>query len=366
MKKNQSEIDKQFMFECLALAERGAGSASPNPMVGAILVKNDTIIGTGYHAKFGGPHAEVAAIHNATKPVRGSTLYVNLEPCNFFGKTPPCTDLLISSGIRRVVIGMWDPNPRVAGKGIRQLRRAGISVTSGVIEPECRKLNESFSKYISTHLPFVALKIAQTVDGKITSEKGKQTDITNNSSIKFVHQLRSRYDAVLVGAGTIDIDNPKLTVRSVEGRNPVRVILDGKLQISQTSVIARRSNVRTIIYTSTQSAKNLSSKIKKLRNNGIEVYVMTQSQKGLIPLRNILLHLAALGIASVLVEGGAFTYRQFLNERLVDKMYLCIAPKIFGSGLDAFSNPVMNKLRLQIDSSWNLDGDILLETYLQK
>ena len=353
------------MYECLALAERGAGSVSPNPMVGAILVKNDTIIGKGYHAKFGGPHAEVAAIQNATKPVRGTTLYVNLEPCNFFGKTPPCTDLIISSGICRVVVGMKDPNPRVSGKGIRQLRRAGISVTSGIIEPECQKLNENFSKYIRTHLPFVALKIAQSLDGKITSEKGKQTNITNNSSNKFVHQLRSRYDAVLVGAGTVHIDNPQLTVRNIEGRNPVRVILDGKLQISLTSDISRRSKVRTIIYTSTQSAKKLSSKIKRLRNNGIEVYVM-DSHHGLIPLRNVLLHLAALGIASIMVEGGAFIYRQVLKEQLVDKLYLFIAPKIFGSGLDAFSIPVMNKLRLEIDSSWNLDGDILLETYLQK
>ncbi|HMD13358.1 MAG TPA: bifunctional diaminohydroxyphosphoribosylaminopyrimidine deaminase/5-amino-6-(5-phosphoribosylamino)uracil reductase RibD, partial [Bacteroidota bacterium] len=320
----------------------------------------------GYHATFGGPHAEVFAIRNATKPVRGATLYVNLEPCNFSGKTPPCTDLIISSGIRRVVVGMNDPNPRVAGKGIRQLRRAEISVTCDVIEPECRKLNESFAKYIQKHMPFVSLKIAQTLDGKITSEKGKQTAITNNSSNKFVHQLRSRYDAVLVGAGTIDIDNPELTVRNVQGRNPVRVILDGNLQISKLSTIARRSTVRTIMYTSTQSAKKLSSKIMRLRKNGIEIYELKPTRNGLLSVRKILLHLGSLGIASVLVEGGAFTYRQFIKERLVDKLYLIIAPKIFGSGLDAFSIPVMNKLRLQIDSSWNLDGDILLEMYLQK
>src|SRR5437660_11091013 len=212
-----------FMLECLSLAARGAGHVSPNPLVGCVIVKRGRVIGRGFHRRFGSPHAEVNAIRSAHEPVRGATLYVNLEPCHIYGKTPPCTDLIIESGIAHVVVGMKDPNPRMKGRGIRNLRRAGIRVTMGILERECRRINEFFARFITTGLPFVTLKIAQSLDGKIGGSKVGW--ITGRASGKLVHMLRSRHDAVLVGAGTVVKDNPRLTVRHIRGRNPVRIVL---------------------------------------------------------------------------------------------------------------------------------------------
>src|SRR5258706_309746 len=210
-----SATDELYMLECLALARRGAGSVSPNPMVGCVIVKKGIVIGRGYHRRFGGPHAEVNAIRSSAAPVRGSTLYVNLEPCNHQGKTPPCTELIIRSKIARVVVGTTDPNPLVSGGGIRRLRRAGVKVSVGLLEEECLRLNEFFFKYITTRLPFVTLKVAQTLDGKIAAPKSFPRWITGRQSRRHVHTLRSQYDAVMVGAGTVLADNPRLTVRNV-------------------------------------------------------------------------------------------------------------------------------------------------------
>ncbi len=365
----KSDLDEFYIAECLALAVKGAGYVSPNPMVGAVIVKNGRIISRGYHQKFGEAHAEVHALSNARGKVRGATLYVNLEPCNFYGKTPPCTDAVISSGISRVVVGTIDQNPMVAGGGIRRLGRAGISVTVGVLEEECRKLNESFFKFVRKHTPFVTLKVAQTLDGKIADKNGASKWITNRMSRTLVHQMRSRYDAVLVGAGTVHADDPQLTVRQVKGRNPVRVILSRSLDISPDAKVFSGPG-RTLLFTDPQAARRRGARIRELIRRGTEIIDIAAHRNGKFPIPKILESLGQRGIASVLVEGGASTYSAFLHQGCVDKVLFFVAPKIVGNGLDAFgelSGRVLGKgVEFTNISSWNLDGDILIEAYVKK
>jgi len=367
MKKKQVEIDATFMLECLSLAQRGAGSVSPNPMVGCVIVKNGKIIGHGYHQIFGGPHAEVHAFRSAKSPVRGATLYVNLEPCNYFGKTPPCTDLIIRKRISRVVIGMLDPNPRVAGNGVRQLRNADIKVDVGILHDECSRLNEAFSKYITTGLPFVTLKIAQTLDGFIADVKGQSKWITNDKSRTLVHTLRSQYDTVLIGARTVRLDNPKLTVRDVKGRNPVRVVIDGTFSLHPDAAVFRGANL--ILFISERSSARSLKKKKIFMKKGITIIELPALRDGSISTRKILKRLGALGINSVLVEGGASVFSAFLRERTADKILCFIAPKFFGNGLSAVAelkNLSYNKfIELNDVCSWNIGNDILIEGYLK-
>src|SRR5260221_2143261 len=268
----KSPADEFYMLECLALARRGDGRVSPNPMVGCVIVKKGIVIGRGYHRRFGGPHAEVNAIRSSAAPVRGSTLYVNLEPCNHQGKTPPCTELIIRSQIARVVIGTTDPNPLVFGEGIRRLRRAGVKVTVGLLEEECLRLNEFFFKYIRTRLPFVTLKVAQTLDGKIAALKGFPRRITGPQSMNYVHTLRSEYDAVMVAAVTVRSDNPRLTVRNVRGRDPLRIILDGKFRVMPGAAVFRNSKGgQTIIMVERKSILRKYSKEELIRSRGVGV-----------------------------------------------------------------------------------------------
>lgn len=224
--------DEILIKETIKLARKGLGKVSPNPMVGAVIVKDGKIISRGYHRAFGENHAEINAIKRAREDIKNSTLYVNLEPCCIYGKTPPCTEAIISSGIKKVVIGDLDPNPDVNGKGIRILKKYGISVVKGVLQEECRKLNKVFYKYMTTGMPFVFVKIAQTVDGKISEKTGKATSITSPESKRFVHKLRSECDAVLIGKNTAEVDDPLLTVRLFDGRSPRRILLDENLEIN--------------------------------------------------------------------------------------------------------------------------------------
>ncbi|MDI6766687.1 MAG: bifunctional diaminohydroxyphosphoribosylaminopyrimidine deaminase/5-amino-6-(5-phosphoribosylamino)uracil reductase RibD [Bacteroidota bacterium] len=367
MKQSNKQIDELFMMECIALAERGGGYVSPNPMVGAVLVKNRKVIGRGYHTRFGRHHAEVNAIGSARTSVHGSTLYVNLEPCSYYGKTPPCTDLIIKNKISKVVVGMLDPNPLVSGKGIRKLKRAGIKVEVGILNEECKKQNEAFTKFITTGLPFVTLKVAQTLDGKIADISGKSKWITNELSQQIVHHLRSRNDAVLVGANTVNIDNPELTVRKSKGRNPVRIVLDGGLKANSNASMFTNNKSRTILFTSTRSARANNLKIKKLLNKGVEIIELPAMKKAVLSLKLVLRKLGELGIASVLVEGGANTFSNFVSDKLADKLLIFTAPKIFGKGIDGFidleNQTVAKHVRLSKVSIRNLDGDILIEGY---
>jgi diaminohydroxyphosphoribosylaminopyrimidine deaminase / 5-amino-6-(5-phosphoribosylamino)uracil reductase len=340
MKKNDTDDiqspDEQFIREALALARKGAGSVSPNPMVGAVVVKDGKVIARGYHKMFGGPHAEVNAI-DSVRSVRGATVYVNLEPCNFYGKTPPCTDLLVRSGVARVVVGMRDPNPRVAGKGIAQLRRAGIEVREGVCADECRELNEAFTTFITTGFPLVTLKVAQSIDGKILSPVNRSKWITGEDARRDVHLHRAHYDAVLVGAGTIAADNPQLTVRKVQGRNPVRIILDGNFSIAPSARVLSARNTRTICCISAKSAQEQWKKLQSLSRRGVE-FVTIPASRGHLPLRPLLKKLGRIGISSILVEGGGEIFSAFLNQGAADRIIMYIAPKIFGKGLDPFGH----------------------------
>lgn len=360
--------DEMFMLECISLAKKGAGFVSPNPMVGAVLVKHGKVIGRGYHRAYGGHHAEVNAISSARSSVAGSTLYCNLEPCNFAGKTPPCTDLIIRSGISRVVIGMKDPNPLVSGKGIRQLRRAGIQVKLGVLAKECRKTNEIFSKYITTGVPYVAIKIAQTLDGKIARPNGNSRWITNQHSRVIVHRLRATYDAIIVGAGTIHADDPSLTVRNVRGRNPIRVIIDGNFSSKIGSKVFLDPTARTIVFISKRSARKQARKKERLERIGVTIIPLATNSTGNISIKSILAELGSMNIASVMVEGGAAVFTQFVREQLADKIYCFVGSKIYGQGLDAFSSlstgKVGDEIRITDLSLMNVSGDILIEGYL--
>lgn len=329
--------DEFWMQRCLTLAAKGKGHTSPNPLVGAVIVKDGKKIGEGYHQKYGEHHAEINAIKHALRrklSLKNSTLYVNLEPCFHYGKTPPCVDAIIQHQFKRVVVATIDPNPRVNGKSIAKLKKVGIQCTTGVLKEEALVLNEKFFKFIKKKLPFIALKAAQTADGFIAKNNGASKWISARQSRRYVHQLRSEYDAVLVGANTVITDNPLLTVRYVKGRNPVRIVLDGNLQTSAEYEVFN-GDAPTILYTSTSAAKLHQAKVSALKKKNI-VVVSFPAVKGKIAIKKILRDLVKRNIASVLVEGGQTMFTEFLNARVVDKIYLFTSPKTFGSGIPTF------------------------------
>jgi diaminohydroxyphosphoribosylaminopyrimidine deaminase/5-amino-6-(5-phosphoribosylamino)uracil reductase len=323
--------DEECMRECLRLAAKGRGRVSPNPLVGAVLVKSGRIVSRGYHHRFGGPHAEVECLKKYTGDPKGTTLYVNLEPCAHFGKTPPCADLIIRSGVRRVVASMKDPNPLVAGRGFRKLRRAGVTVVTGVLEGEAKSLNRHFVTQMVRCRPFVHLKIAQSLDGYITTPPGMSRWITSPASRRLVHQWRAEHDAVLVGAGTVAADDPRLDVRLARGRNPQIVVLDGRLTISADARLLRASDAPYVVVTR-QAARKRTAKIRNLVSHGAIIIPIT-GKRGRVPLTLVLQELYRRGIGSILVEGGAEVFGQFLEERLPDQISLFVAPRIVGKGL---------------------------------
>lgn len=324
--------DEEIMHRCLSLARKGIGSVSPNPMVGCVIVRDGVAIGEGYHEKFGEAHAEVNAIRSVHGSVEGSEVYVNLEPCSFFGKTPPCVDLLIEKKVRRVIVGMLDPNPKVNGNGVKKLREAGIEVEVGLLAEQSRRLNEAFVKFITTGLPFVTLKIAQSLDGRIALMNGKSKYITSGDSLKKVHSLRAEHDAVLVGAGTVAADNPSLTVRLTEGRSPVRIILDGNLSSPLNSKIFHDKETRVVLYHTVKPGARSMKKVAPLEKSGVEVYRLRGNERGKIRIRTLLESIARLGIASVLVEGGSEVFSEFIKSGEADKLQLFVAPTILGLG----------------------------------
>lgn len=355
-----------WMQRCIELARKGIGSVSPNPLVGAVVIRDGRIIGEGYHRKFGEPHAEVNALQSAKEDVRGATVAVNLEPCNYFGKTPPCTDLLIRSGVSRVVVGMLDPNPKVSGRGVEQLRQAGIAVVAGILEDECRRLNRVFLKYIRTGMPYVTLKAAQTIDGKIARQSGRSTWITGKESRIHAHRLRAESDAILIGANTVIADDPQLTVREVKGKNPARIILSTRIAFSSSAAVFSHSRSdRVIVFTGESIPEDRLFLIDQLNERGVEVHQLPLSRSGILPLKDVLSILGGHGIASLLIEGGAATYATFLQQGLVDAMALYVAPKIFGGGLDAFYNVTDHHhgeyIKLRESVTTRLGEDILIE-----
>ena len=325
------------MQRALSLARLGVGSVSPNPMVGAVIVKNGKRIAEGYHQHYGGPHAEIVAINDAKrrgKDLHGSTIYVTLEPCSHFGKTPPCADAIIREGFARVVAAVQDPNPLVAGRGLEKIRSAGIAVRTNVLKNEAAALNRQFFTAVTQQRPFIALKAAQTADGFIARPDGSSRWITNAESRKFVHRLRNEFDAVLIGAGTVAVDDPQLTVRAVKGRNPVRIVLDGACSSSPDRAVFN-SDARTILYVTHRGAKAHPTTMRGLKKKKIEIVAM-KGRGTMLDLHAVLDDLREKRIGSVLVEGGAGTYASFLNAGIVDELFLFTARKKFTNGLLAF------------------------------
>ncbi|MGO0121755.1 bifunctional diaminohydroxyphosphoribosylaminopyrimidine deaminase/5-amino-6-(5-phosphoribosylamino)uracil reductase RibD [Desulfothermobacter acidiphilus] len=340
--------DEIYMRQALELALRARGRTRPNPMVGAVLVKEGRVIAEGYHRQAGMPHAEIEALRAAGERARGATLYVNLEPCCHVGRTGPCTEAIIAAGVKRVVVAMEDPNPLVAGKGVKTLREAGIEVQVGVLEPEARRLNEAFIKYITTRTPFVVLKVAMTLDGKIATRSGASRWITGAEARAYVHQLRATYDAILVGKGTVLQDDPSLTARLPGGRDPVRIALDSRAELSLTHRLFRLDSPAPTWVAVTERAS--SERLKMLRDQGVEVLVCGPGPR--VDLRLLLQELGKREITSLLVEGGATVNASFLDGRLVDKVVWLVAPKIFG-GLSAPS-PVAGEGVPAPEAAWRL------------
>jgi diaminohydroxyphosphoribosylaminopyrimidine deaminase/5-amino-6-(5-phosphoribosylamino)uracil reductase len=333
----RQDRNEQFMAMCLGLAEKGKGYVSPNPLVGAVLVKDGRVMARGYHHRFGGPHAEVECLKRYNGGLDNTILYVNLEPCAHQGKTPPCADLIIESGIRSVVVGMKDPNPLVSGKGIRKLRRAGVSVTTGVLEQQAMELNRIFVTHITKRRPFIHVKIAQTLDGKIARHQKSPTQITGLASRQLVHEWRAEHDAVLIGAGTIRSDNPSLTVRLAEGRDPAVVILDNSLSLnSKHRILMTAHRRRVILFAHDRTLRQQRGKVQELTSLGVCVIPIKSSGR-YPPLRKIMKALYRMKIGSVLVEGGSAVFSQFRNEGLVDMLSIFVSPVVFGSGVPAFA-----------------------------
>ncbi len=324
--------DEYYMRRALKLAKKGAGRASPNPMVGAVIVKDGRIIGEGYHACCGENHAEINAIEGSAETIAGADFYITLEPCSHYGRTPPCVEALIKHKPNRVVIGAMDPNPLVAGRSIALLQKRGIETLVGVLEAECQLLNEKFFKFMTTGLPFITLKYAQTLDGRIATATGHSRWISSPESLRYAHRLRGAHDAILVGSGTVLLDDPELTVRRVKGRSPLRIVLDSRLRISLESRILQNQNqARTMIVTTERAAKG---KLKRLKDMGIELLCTNMTEKGEINLSDLFLNLGQKGVSSVLVEGGSSVITSILREGLADKLLVIIAPKIVGKGIE--------------------------------
>jgi diaminohydroxyphosphoribosylaminopyrimidine deaminase/5-amino-6-(5-phosphoribosylamino)uracil reductase len=357
------------MRECLRLAGLGRGSVSPNPLVGAVLVRHGKIIGRGHHARFGGPHAEVRCLRTAGARLSGSTLYVNLEPCSYYGKTPPCTDLIISAGVREVFAAMRDPNPLVAGAGIRKLRAAGITVHVGLLEEEARRLNRAFIRHITSRRPYVHLKIAQSLDGMIAGEGGSPRRITSIESRALVYRMRAEHDAILVGARTIRVDDPLLTVHSARGRSPHAVILDGHLSVSSNARVFRTTGKRLVIVCTTgRTAKRKRKAVEALKRRGVNVLEF-DARSATLSLRPLLQRLYRLNIGSILVEGGRQVFTQFVRERCVDEVSIFIAPKFLEKGVTAFAETARTRFSTLIDPTSTtvrlIGGDILLNSIVQ-
>lgn len=356
-------LDEKYMKLALRLARRGLGKVSPNPMVGAVIVRGDRIIGQGYHRYFGGKHAEVNAIESVAGDTTGATMYVTLEPCCHYGKTPPCVDAVVRSKVGRVVIGTLDPFPEMRGKSLEILHQNSIETTVGVLEEECRALNEVYLKYISTGMPFVTVKFAETLDGRIATATGSSRWVSSGESRKIAHRLRTRHDAILAGVGNVLLDDPELTARLVRGRNPTRVVLDSKLRIPlDARVLTKQKTARTLVAT-TPSADKV--KAKALQQMGIEVLTVPPDARGRVDIRELLKTLAQRQISSVLVEGGGEVITSFLREGLADRLVVFVAPKILGRGIEAVGElnikEMDDALKLSIEKVYRSGGDIVIE-----
>jgi diaminohydroxyphosphoribosylaminopyrimidine deaminase/5-amino-6-(5-phosphoribosylamino)uracil reductase len=329
-----------------------------------LFIRDDRIIGQGYHRRYGGNHAEIEAINNAREEINGATLYVTLEPCCHHGKkTPPCLDTLLKYDLGRVVIGTLDPNPRVNGRSVEILRKRGVDTRVGVLTEECHRLNEAYFKYIQTKIPFVTLKFAQTLDGRIASATGDSRWISSELSLRFAHRLRSLHDAVLLGVGTVLTDDPQLTVRLAKGKNPIRIVTDSRLRIKLSSrVLKEQKSARTIIATTSNANRE---KLSSLMQMGIDILFVDEDMEGRVDLKDLLTKLGGMSISSVLVEGGTKIITSLIRQGLVDKYVVISAPKIMGRGIDAVGDlgisDVDGALKLSFIKTRRNGQDLIIE-----
>ena len=357
-----------YLRQALRLARKGSGRTSPNPLVGAVVVRGSQVVGAGYHQKAGGPHAERIALSQAGRKARGATLYVNLEPCNHTGRTPPCTEAILESGVKKVVFGMEDPNPRVAGGGGPYLRDRGIAVTGGFLERECRALNEVYLKWVTTGFPFVTLKAALSLDGKIATRVGDSKWISNEQSRANVHRLRSRVDGILVGIGTVLADDPLLTPRPSRKnlRTPLRVIVDPQLKIPLPARLF--SDPGPVLIAAVEGAPK--KKAAELQRKGVDL-VLFPDRGGRFDLKALLAYLGRKEVTDLLVEGGSEIFSSFLSEGLADLLWLFYAPILIGGqsakgmiggrGVATVDEALkFERLRWQ-----SLGGDFFVEGYLK-
>lgn len=353
-------MDQQFLKETLKLAKKGLGWTNPNPMVGSVIVKNGRVIGQGFHHRVGEAHAEVEALRSSTENPQGATMYVSLEPCVIFGRTPPCTDSIIKSGIKKVICCSLDPNPKVHGKGLAKLKEAGIETSVGILEQDVRKLNEVFFTFHEKGRPFVAIKYAASLDGKIATRTHDSKWITNEKSRLFARGLRAEYQGLIIGINTILIDNPNLGARLRGRKDPIRIILDPKLQIPLKADVLRDTNV--IIATTEKADKN---KKGQLENQGFTVLTFADEE---IKIPELLSLLKTKEIISVFVEGGGETLGNFIDSKIIDKVFVFQAPIIIG-GKEAVSiggkgiENVKEALRLKNTALKKFDDNLLITGY---
>ncbi len=352
----------KYMKLALELAAKGAGSVNPNPMVGAVVVKDDKIIGRGYHRYYGGPHAEVYALEEAGSQARGATIYVTLEPCSHYGKTPPCAEKIIEMGIKRCVVASLDPNPLVAGKGIQMMLDAGIEVETGILAEEADKLNRIFMKYITSKKPYLFLKCAITLDGKIATETGSSKWITNATSRERVQQLRHNLMGIMIGVNTLIADNPSLTARIEGGIDPYRIVIDPELKTPMDSKFVQATDGKSIIVTSCEN----SHKTSKYKEMGVR-FVELEGRE--FKLEDILVELGKLKIDSIMLEGGRYLISRAFKEGAIDGGEIFIAPKILGdskaiSFIDGFNiQNISDGIELK-NTKFNTYGDnISVEFY---
>ncbi len=358
------KLNEKWMKLALRLAKKGEGKVSPNPMVGAVLTKNEKVIATGYHRYFGGPHAEVEAIEKAKGEAQAATLYVSLEPCNYYGKTPPCTEKIIQAGIKKVIVATLDPSSR---DGLKYLAQQGIETDVGLCEEEAEKVNEAFLKYIREKIPFITVKAAVSLDGKIATSKGESKWITGEASRKFSHRLRDKVDAILVGINTIINDDSSLLPFSSKKRF-TRVVLDSKLRTPfNARVLDGQEKAATLIFTTSRAP---TERLNKLRKKGIRI-VIVEKEKGKVNLEKVLRKLGELKIMNLLVEGGGEVIASFFGKKRVDKLFLFLAPRIIG-GKKAptwVEGKGVNLLKetpyISIDSLKKIGGDYLLQGYVK-
>ncbi|HHT9118821.1 MAG TPA: bifunctional diaminohydroxyphosphoribosylaminopyrimidine deaminase/5-amino-6-(5-phosphoribosylamino)uracil reductase RibD [Candidatus Hypogeohydataceae bacterium YC38] len=361
--------DERFMRRALELAEKGRGRVEPNPMVGALVVKDGEVVGEGYHEYFGGPHAEVKALEKAGEGARGASLYINLEPCAHYGKTPPCVEALIEAGIKRVVLAVMDPNPLTAGKGLQRLKQAGIEVLCGVLEEEARSLNAPFFKLMTVGMPYVIAKWAMSLDGKTATHTGDSRWVSSQESRQYVHRLRSQVDAVMVGIGTVLRDDPLLTSRVEGGRNPRRVVVDGQARLPLDSRLVKTINEAEVIVATTALAPR--ERLEGLERVGCKLLVVKGKERR-VDLIDLMKKLGEMQFTNILLEGGGTLTASFFEEGLVDRVVIFMAPKIFGGGEARLPvagvgvDRVEEAFRLKDIRVSRLSEDILIEAIVEK